>query len=58
LWALINAVMNLRVPKNVGSLAENLLASQEGLCSVKLVSYAAVMIIIATIIIQLISFMC
>jgi len=36
-WALVNAVMNLRVPKNGGfsSLAANRLASQEGLCSMQ-----------------------
>jgi hypothetical protein len=33
-WALVNTVMNLRVPLNAGiaGLAENRLASQEGLC--------------------------
>ena len=35
----MNAIMNIRVPQNAGipSLAEELLASQEGLCSVELV---------------------
>ena len=35
--ALVNAVMNLRVPENAGNLltAENLLGCQEGLCSVE-----------------------
>jgi hypothetical protein len=38
--ALVNAVMNLRVHKMLGisRLAEKLLASQEGLCSLELVS--------------------
>ena len=40
-WELVNAVMNLRVPYNavVSSLDENVLASQERLCSMDLVSY-------------------
>jgi hypothetical protein len=39
--ALVNAVMNLRVHKmrGISSLAEKLLVSQEGLCSMELVSY-------------------
>jgi hypothetical protein len=37
--ALVNAVMNLRVPQNAGNfLTEDLLASQEGLCSMQLVT--------------------
>jgi hypothetical protein len=41
-WELVNAVMILRVPYNavISSLAENLLASQERLCSMDLVSYS------------------
>ena len=36
---LVNAVMNIRVPLNAGNfLTEDLLASQEGLCSMELVS--------------------
>jgi hypothetical protein len=36
----VNAVMNFRVQYNARNfLAENLLASQEGLCSMKLVFY-------------------
>ena len=31
-WALLNAVMNLRVPLNAGNI---LVASQEGLCSME-----------------------
>jgi len=40
LRAVVNTVMNLRVPYNVGIswLAEDLLASQEGLCSMELVT--------------------
>jgi hypothetical protein len=39
-WALVNAVMNLRVHKMWGfsGLAANQLASQEGLCSMEYVS--------------------
>ena len=39
--AVVNAVMNFRVPKNGGisGLAEELLASPGGLCSMELVSY-------------------
>ena len=39
-WELVNAVMNIRVPYNavVSSLDENVLASQERLCSMDLVS--------------------
>jgi hypothetical protein len=33
--ALVNAVVNLRVPQNAGTLAENYLASQEELCSME-----------------------
>jgi hypothetical protein len=38
--AVVNAVMNLRIPQNAGIswLAEKLLASQERLCSMELVS--------------------
>ena len=38
---LMNAVMNLRVPQNARNflIAEDMLASQEGLCSMELVSY-------------------
>jgi len=34
-WVLMNAVMNFQVPQNAGisCLAENRLASEEGLCS-------------------------
>jgi hypothetical protein len=36
---LVNAVMNLRIPENAGDfLTEDLLVSQEGLCSMELVS--------------------
>jgi len=36
----VNAVMNLEVPQNVGNfLAEDLLASQEGLYSMELLTY-------------------
>ena len=40
-WGLVNVVMILRVLYNavISSLAENLLASQERLCSTYLVSY-------------------
>jgi len=32
-WALVNAVMNIRVPQNAGNfLTKTCLASQEGLC--------------------------
>jgi len=35
-WALVNAVMNLRVPYNAGNfLTENWLGSQAGLCSME-----------------------
>jgi hypothetical protein len=38
----VNAIMNFRVPKKrlISWLAEKLLASQEGLCSMELVSYS------------------
>jgi hypothetical protein len=36
-WALVNTVMNLRVPYNVGNFLTSL-ASQEGLCSMEFVS--------------------
>jgi hypothetical protein len=35
--ALVNAVMNLRVLRGISWLAEDLLTSQEGLCSMELV---------------------
>jgi hypothetical protein len=40
-WVLVNAVMNLRVPymQGISSVAEELLASQEGLCSMELISF-------------------
>jgi len=36
-WGFVNAVMNLRVPKilEISLLAEDRLASQEGLCSIE-----------------------
>jgi hypothetical protein len=37
-WALVNAVMKLRVPLNVGIFLTSL-DSQEGLCSMELISY-------------------
>jgi hypothetical protein len=39
-WALVNAVMNFRIPQNAGNflIDESLLASQEELCSMLLVS--------------------
>jgi hypothetical protein len=39
-WALVNAVMNLRVPSNVGNFVTSRLASQ-GLCWVEQVSKVA-----------------
>ena len=40
-WALVNVVMNIRFPYNVGIswLAENWLTFQEGLCSMELVTH-------------------
>jgi hypothetical protein len=36
-WAIVNVVMKLQAPSNVG-IAEDLLASQEGLCFKELIS--------------------
>jgi len=48
-WALVNAVMNLRIPKKkkymgISWLAEYRLASREGLCSIEVVNWTTLCI--------------